>query len=917
MTLNETIFPEPGTVVISDDTHRLVKGFFECESLGRHRVKGAGDKKEIYQVLGARATGSRVDLAGPSDLTPLIGRDREVGLLVERWEQAAEGMGQIVLLIGEAGLGKSRLVHVLKEHVTQLNTRGDDSVIEWRPTPHHQNSSLYAPTECFERILGFSRDDSPDDKLDRLVEHLEQLNLDGDEETGLLASLLSVPLGDRYPPLNLTPQLQKEKTLDLLLDWLKEHSYQQPVLFIVEDLHWVDPTTLEFLEALVDQGFNDSILTLLTFRPEFETPWKSKAHQTQVALNRLTKRQMEEMMVLKSGVKKIPKHVVEQIIDRTDGVPLFVEEFTTMVFEAGSVREVDGGAEMSASFPLHEIPATLQDLLMARLDRMASDIEVAQLAATIGREFSHDLVHAVSPLSEDELEFELGKLVEAELLLKRGRGARARYLFKHALIQDAAHQSLLKKKRQQFNQRIAEVLEEQFPDTVAGHPELLAHHFTEAGVAQQAVDYWDRAGQRSIERCAHHEAIGQLTKGLELLLTLPESGERNETEIRMQISLGVPLQSTKGYGAPEVEQTYARARELCNQMGETTQLFPVLYGLFRSHMLQAQYATAEELGEKLLGLAEKSKRSGYAVAANRALGSTLFYQGKYSRAMPHLEKVIAVEATPEHRADAYSYDVVDPWITSRSYKAWTLWLLGYPEQARVFSQQTIATAEGLEHPFSLALALSFASWLDQFCHDVERTREIAGKALAISEEQGYAFWIGWCKVLLGWTMAEQGQYAEAIDEIRRGLIDWRAQGSELGRTYFLALLAEACSKAGKPGEGLEALGEAQSFADSTGESYWAPELNRLKGELLLQHDPASIDDAGNRFKWALDQAREQGAKSLELRAATSLARLWQQQGKSAEAGELLAAVLGWFTEGHDTHDRQQARALLEQRYPPR
>jgi predicted ATPase len=443
-----------------------------------------------------------------------IGRDREVGLLEERWEQAAEGMGQIVLLIGEAGLGKSRLVHVMKEHVTQQSTEDGDPIIEWRTTPHHQNSSFYPPTECFERILGLGGH-SPGQKLDKLAAHLEELNLDGDEEIGLLASLLSVPLDGRYPPLKLNPQLQKEKTFDLLVDWLKECSYRQPVLFIVEDLHWVDPTTLEFLELLVDQGFSDSILTLLTFRPEFETPWKSKAHQTQVALNRLTKRQLGEMMVLKSGIKKIPQNVIDLVVERTDGVPLFVEEFTTMVLEQGSIREVDGEMHMSESFPVHEIPATLQDLLMARLDRMASDIEVVQLGAAVGREFSHELIQAVSPLQERELQSELEKLVEAELLFQRGRGHRSRYIFKHALIQDAAYQSLLKKKRQQFHQQIAEVLEKQFPDTASNQPELLAHHFTEASLAQQAVEYWGRAGTRALGRCAHIEAIGHLNRGID------------------------------------------------------------------------------------------------------------------------------------------------------------------------------------------------------------------------------------------------------------------------------------------------------------------------------------------------------------------------------------------------------------------
>jgi len=903
---------EPGTIAVSDDTYQLIKGFFECESLGSQRIKGMTGEREVHQVLSERKAGSRVDAAEAASLTPLIGRDREVGLLQERWEQAAEGMGQVVLLIGEAGLGKSRLVHVLKEHVIEQNTADGDPIIEWRSSPQHQTSSLYPPTECFERVLGLSREDSAEDKLGKLVDHLTALNLDGHEEVALLASLLSIPLNGHYPALNLNPQLQKDKALDLLLDWLKECSYKLPVLFVVEDLHWVDPTTLEFLEALVDQGLNDSILTLLTFRPEFETPWRSKAHQTQVALNRLTKRQIGEMMVSQTGLQKIPQHVVDQVVERTDGVPLFVEEFTTMVLESEGVREVDGKMHISDSFPVHEIPATLQDLLMARLDRMASNIEVAQLGATIGREFTYELASAVSSLTEQELQAELAKLVEAELLLQRGRPPRTRYTFKHALIQDAAYQSLLKKERQQFHRQIGETLEQQHPETIDSQPELLAHHFTEANVAGKAVAYWDRAGERDVGRGAHLEAVTHLTKGLELLQTLPESPDRDQLEVRMQISLGVPLQSTRGYGAPEVQEVYARARELCHKMGDSMQLFPVLYGLFRSQMLRAEYVSAEELGRQIHDLAEKSGKPVFVVAANRALGSTQFYQGKYASSMPHLEKVISIAATPEDRAEAYTYDVVDPWITSRSYRTWTLWLLGYPEQARSESLETVSTAQGVNHPFSLALALSFASWLDQFSRDVELTRETAEEALEMADEHGFAFWIGWAEVLLGWVRSEEGQHEEAIELIRKGLVDWRAQGSELGRTYFLALLAEAYGRAGKPNGGLEALDEAQEFAKATAEAYWDPEIHRLRGELLLQQDPGAAQAAEACLQQALNTARGQGAKSLELRAVMSMARLWRDQGRTGDARALLGDTYGWFTEGHDTHDLKAARALLDE-----
>ena len=902
---------EPDTLVISDDTHRLVKGYFEFTSLGTQRIKGVTCDKEVFRVLKERAVAQGRGSAGEQSACPtLIGRDREIGLLQERWEQTVEGMGQLVLLVGEAGIGKSGLVRVLKEYVRSQASSGEDTVIEWRSAAHCQNSSLYPAIDCFERLLGFGQQDAPAAKREKLINHLKNLKLDGDEEVGLLASLLSIPLEGRVPPLEHTPLRKKEKTLDLLVDWLRACAARRPILYIVEDLHWVDPTTLEFLEKLVEQGSSDRILMLVTFRPDFEPRWKNQAHQTQVALNRLTKKQIGELMTLRSGIAKLPPGVVLQIADRTDGVPLFVEEFTNMVLEQGTLRDVAGNVELSDSFPIHEIPATLQDLLMARLDRMASNLDVVQLAATIGREFSFELLRAVTRLDDKTLNNELAKLVKAELLFQRGRPPRTTYQFKHALIQDAAYQSLLKKKRQQFHQRIAEVLEAHFPDACANQPELLAQHFTEAGLIEQAVFYWDRAGERSLWRCAHREAIDQLTRGLELARTLPESPERHALEIKMHISLGVPLQATKGYSAPEVEANYDWGHELCKRSGQCAHLFPVIYGLFRFYMLQAKYRKAQELAEQLRDLAERDQNPGFIAVAHRALGSTLVYQGMHTQAVPHLQAMIALTPTPELRAASYSYDVVDPWIVSQSYLSWALWLLGCPDQAQATSRRVLDEAGGLDHPFSGALSLSFASWLHQFCGDVANVRATAEKSLQISTDQHFAFWIGWDKVMRGWAFGEQGQCDQGISEIRQGLVDWRAQGSELGRSYFLALLAEVCIKAGRTAEGTAALAEAQQFAVATGEAFWSPEIQRLRGEMLLLDKPDAAQDAETCFGQALEQARAQKARSLELRAAMSLARLYRTQGKTPEARELLAGVLGRFTEGLATHDVKQATEML-------
>ncbi|MCA9119680.1 MAG: protein kinase [Planctomycetales bacterium] len=899
------------TVVLTDATHRLVKGYFECENLGPQRLRGIG-QISLYRVQCER-THDRIQAAEVGgELTPLIGRDREVGLLEERWEQASEGMGQVVLLIGEAGLGKSRLVHVLKEHVRARSDAAFDPVIEWRTVEHHQSSSLHSVIECFERMLGFEREIGPEQRLDKLVDHLAALNLDSDESIAILASLLSIPIGNRCPELLLSPQESKDRTFALLLNWLRESATRQPILFVVEDLHWIDPSTLEFLEILVNEGLNDRILTLLTFRPEFETPWKSKAHQTSVALNRLTKRQVGEMIVARSGLTNIPKAIVEQLVDRTDGVPLFIEEFTTMVVQSGRTRAGESGAELSGSFSLAEIPATLQDLLMARLDRMAGNVDLVQLAAALGREFAFDLLSAVSEMDSTTLTGELAMLVTSELLIQRGRPPLTHYYFKHALIQDAAYQSLVKKKRQQVHERIARTLEARFVDICKKQPEVLARHFTEAGILDKAVHYWEEAGERSLSRSAHHEAIQQLSQGLALLRSLPESRERDAREVQMHVRLGVPLQSTKGYSAPEVEENYVHAHELCEQMGLDEEAFPVLYGLFRYFMLQAKYPKATELGQQLVELAERSQDPSGLVAAHRAISGPLVYRGQHTLAVPHLEKVISIQPTEALRKDFYRYDVVDPWITSLCYLAWAKWLLGFPDQAKRYSQEAVATAERLKHPFSIALALSFSQWLHQFSQDVVATQEAVDRALKIAEDQGFAFWLGWGRVLRGWTEAQQGRAAHAIEEIREGIAAWRRQGSELGCHYYFVLLAESCLKAGRVDEAATALDDAQAFSDTTGERYWASEIYRVRGELLLKAGERDLGAVAIWFNKAIELARAQDAKSLELRAAICLARLLQSNGKTNEARAALAPIFNWFTEGFDTHDLVQAKRVLDE-----
>jgi serine/threonine protein kinase/predicted ATPase len=879
-------------VIVSGEALRLLRDTFDMVPL-------AGT--DAHQVKCERQ--GALQPSSGATRTPLIGRDRELGLLQDRWEQVAEGTGQVVLLTGEAGIGKTRLTGALKEHAGGQSTTDGDVVVEWRAVQHHQHSSLHPVIDYFDRLLGGP---SPD-RLDRLARHLQALGFD-DSQVGLFALLLGIPAGGRYASPDLTPLARKERTLELILDWFAERARRKPLLVVAEDLHWADPTTMELLERLAELADSVRLMVVFVFRPDMELPWKSQAHYTQIALSRLGKRQVAELIAARSGIAHPSARVIERIVEKTDGVPLFVEEYTRMAVEAGALS---GSAEASGVLTGTQIPATLQDLLMARLDRMASNLEVVQVGSAIGREFGYDLLHAVCPLPEPELQAELAKLVSAELLYQRGRAPRITYQFKHALIQDAAYGSLLKKTRQQFHRRIAEALAARFPAVVEGQPETLAYHFTEAGETAKAVDYWDKAAEQSLRRCAHIEAIEQLHRGLELLHTLPESPGRRAREIKMHVALGVPLQATRGYSAPEVEQTYSRAQELCGQVGASAQLFPVIYGLFRYYLLLGRFGKAEQLAEQLAQVASHEQSVEYRAAASRAIGSSHVYQGKYPRAIEYLNAVIAIEPTAELRTALYAYDVVDSWVVSHSYLSWATWLTGHPDRARTHRQAALDAAKRLEHPFSIVLAKAFSSWSCQFERDVAGTRMAAEAALAIATERKFAFWIGWCRVMRGWAIAMSEDPARGCDEIRDGQIDWNAQGSELGRSYYRVLYAEACARAGRIPEGLAALDEAEAFAKERGEGYWAPEIPRLRGELLLAGDPQAVTAAEACFQQALAIAREQGARSLELRAAMSLARLWQHAGRTAEARDLLVPAFAAFTEGLETPDLREAKELLD------
>jgi predicted ATPase/class 3 adenylate cyclase len=706
-------------------------------------------------------------------------------------------------------------------------------------------------------------------------------------------------------------QRQRQKTLETIMAMVLEQAERQPVLFILEDLHWTDPTTLELLGLLVDQAPTVRVLLLLTCRPTFQSPWEPRSYVTHMTISRLTQPQVERLATQVAGGKSLPPGILQQLVSKADGVPLFVEEMTKSVLESGLLKATNGRYELTGPVPAMAIPATLQDSLMARLDRLGAAKGVAQLGATIGRQFAYELLQVVSSLDEAALQHELGRLVDAELLYQRGVPPHATYTFKHALIQDAAYQSLLRSTRQQYHQRIAQVMEAQFPEIVETQPELVAQHYTEAGRSAQAVFYWQKAGQRAVERSANLEAVAHLMKGLEALATLPDTPERSQQELGMQITLGSALMASKGQGALEVGQVYARARELCRRVGETPQLFLVLFGLWRFYFAQAEHQTARELAEQCLSLAHRLQDPACLLQAHFALGGSLCFLGEPAPAHAHLEQGIALYDMQAHRALAFRAGV-DLGVWCLSYAAFVLWLRGYPDQGLRRAYEALTLAQALSHPHSLASGLFYVAATHCYRREERATREQADAAVALASEQGFPDYLMAAMLYRGWTLAIQGQEEEVMAQIQQALAALRATGKKLGLSWTLSLLAEAYGKTGQVEAGLQTLAEALALVDQTQERFYEAELYRLQGELLLARSAEHHTEAETRFRQALDVARRQQAKCWELRAATSLSRLWQQQGKRAEARELLAPVYVWFTEGFDTADLKDAKVLLEE-----
>jgi predicted ATPase len=888
-------------------TWRLVQGYFAGHDLGPQALKGVEKPVQAYQVLGTSGAQSRLDVVPPRGLTPLVGREAEVALLCARWAQARDGLGQVVVLSGEAGIGKSRLVQVLHAHVAaEPHVR-----VEWRCSPYAQQSPLHPVITHLHRLLRWRPEDPPEEKLRTLEETLEGSGLALPEIVPLLAALLSLPLPERYPPLSLTPQRQRQKTLEAVLAWLLTEATRQPVLFIVEDLHWIDPSTLEFLSLLIDQGPTACLLTLLTCRPEFPVPWGVRSHLTPLTLNRLPQPQIPQMIGRVAGGKALPPEVVAQIVAKTDGVPLFVEELTKTVLESGLLREREAHYDLTGPLPSLAIPATLHDALMARLDRLATVKAVAQLGATIGRTFAYDLLQAVSSLDEATLQQGLRQLVEAELVYQRGSPPQATYTFKHALIQDAAYQSLLRSTRQQYHQRIAQVVEAHFAETAETQPELLAHHCAQAGWIEKAIAYWGRAGRQALARSAMIESVAHVRKGLDLLAHLPEGPERWRQELDLQRVLGAALLASKGNAAPETGEAYARARELCERLGDTASLIPVLGGLSTYHQTRGEYAAMRRISEDLLRIGERQDDTAGSLVGSRSMGLCLYHLGEFVAARPYLERVLDLY-TPEAHNALVTITSFDVRTGALSYLSMIRCIQGQPEQAASFSGQALTVSRNLRNPHNLAFALNYAA-VSKLLRRVElEAEELLDELLSLAIEHGFPVWLGTANIMRGYVLAGRDETGAGLALARKGWADWAATGARYHGTYYLGLLAQTCVRAGQTDEALELVAMALETVDRMGERWFEAELRRVQGEWLVVHRRQEIQRAEACFHRAMAVAREQNARTWELRAAMSLARLWQQQGKRDEARQLLAPVDGWFTEGFDMADLQGAKVLLEE-----
>jgi class 3 adenylate cyclase/predicted ATPase len=889
----------PNTVVICDNTRRLIGGLFECADLGLHDFKGFAEPVQAWRVDGEQANDSRFDAFHDGRFTPLIGREREMDLLLARWDAAKQGHGQAVFVSADAGIGKSRLLHEFRMRLT----REPHWFVGLACSPFHQNSALYPVAVELARLAQIESDDTPAARLLKLETLAAEAQRESAETIPLLAALLSVPTGDKYPPLALSPTRRKQRTLEVLVALIAALAADLQVVVQVEDAHWIDPTSQDLVDALLAAIKNTRVLVVVAFRPEFHPPWRGSVPVAEITLARLTREHASAMVAQLTRLHALPARTIADVLDKTDGVPLFIEELTKAVLEA----DIPGAANDGEAPVALPVPSTLQASLTARLDRLAAGKEVAQIGAVIGRSFPFRLLAAISPLNEATLNELLDRLVKAELVFAAGQGGNTIYTFKHALVQDASYETLLLSKRRRIHAAIARAIEERFPDQAAGEPELVAHHFTRAGQPLDAIPYWLKAGQRAATRSAASEAIAQLNRGLDLLKHLPAGAERDAHEFELRLALGQVFIATRGHAAPEVGQAFGRARELCTGGSENPRLTMVLMGLGSFHQMRGELGPAIGFAEDLLRHTETQPEPAARALGHRGIAVPLLYLGEFRRALDHLECGLALYDPKQSR----NFQLVnDPRVTSWSLMSGGLARLGFVDQAKARSRAALAEARALHQPFDLAGALHHACFLYKTCREHRTVAEHADALVKLSLEQTFPNYHATGTIFRGWAAATAGDSAAGIAEMQRGIDAYRATGAAINLPSWLGMLAEGFMHAGDSDRAARLAEEALTIVAATGERGYESDLERLAGDIALDGTPGDTQKAERHLNRALDVARAQDARLFELRAAASLVRLWRTQGKTAASRDLLAGLIDWFKEGSETQDQIDARNLL-------
>jgi predicted ATPase/class 3 adenylate cyclase len=898
---------EPDTVVIGPTTRHLLGDLFEYKELGPIAVKGFAAPVQACRVLRPSAFDSRFEALHAFALTPLVGRQDELELLLRCWKQAKAGAGQVMLLSGEPGIGKSRILATLLE----LLHGEPHSLIRYFCSPHHQDSALYPFIRQLEHAAGFERDDASTAKFDKLTSLLNTIGVPT-ADVPVLVDLLSLPnLGGDAAWRGFSPQQKKERSFAAVAHQVESQAGQAPVLLLVEDVHWADPSSRELLDLIVARVADLPVLAVMTFRSGFQPSWVDSQYVTSLMLSRFSADEGAALVdrVLAGKGSSLASGLVAEIVGRADGIPLFLEELTKAVLEADQTKAAVAEAARGPEGPV--IPATLHASLTARLDRLgAAAKEVGQIGAALGREFTRELIHAIAPMTDKVLDEQLDRLVSSELIYQRGAPPDAVFTFKHSLVQDAAYSTLLRADKQQLHARIAEALEERFPERGAREPELLAHHFAEAHQIERALDYMLKAGERAVERSANVEAIRHLTRGLAAISTLPETSDRDRRELAFQIAIGTPLIAVHGYAAPETGAAYNRARVLCERLGEAEPLVATLSGEFVFHFVRGNYPMMRRLTDEAQSIVQRLPHPMVRLASHRLAGITAMHSGAFPAACSEFEAIIGSYDARQHRSQPVHY-VHDPMVSALTYLAPVLWIAGYPDQARRASIAAFECAAELNQANLTAHVHNFAgAGLDELLGNVAGVRAHAEVILELAERHSLHYWRLNALILQGWAMVQEGAVDSGIALMQQSAADRAALGVAWYQSRYLLMLATAHAQSGQAEAGLRAIAQADDLVARTSELMWTAELKRVAGELRrIQGESTILIETF--FEQALSIARKQGAKSFELRAARSLARLRRDQGRRDEARYLLTPIFGWFSEGFDTPDFTEARLLLE------